>query len=62
MKKYQVEITEISQRLVTVVGDYTEREAIAIAKRQYDDGEVIITPEDLKEVSFDIYKDTTESN
>lgn len=49
--KYNINIRETLERVVEAYADSAE-EALLIAKAQYDNGETVLDPEDLKETEF----------
>ena len=58
MKKYLVEITETSQRQITVSAE-TRDEAEQIVRKKYRDGEIILNEQDYVDTDFHVIKERT---
>lgn len=56
MKKYLVEITETSQRQVTVTAE-TRDEAEQKIRQKYRDGEIVLSEQDYVDTDFHVIKE-----
>jgi len=56
---FSVEVEEILQKVVDIEAKTIE-EAIEIAKQKYRDEEIVLESEDIKETTFEEYKDEVE--
>lgn len=56
MKKFQIKIEEILQNVFEIEAESLD-DAIAIAEDRYNRQEYELTPENLKEINFEEYKD-----
>lgn len=56
MPKYEIEISEVLQRVVTVEAQDIF-EALDKIKQQYENGDIELTPEDLKSVEYEEYEE-----
>lgn len=54
MNKYQIEVEEILQKVIEVEADSIE-EAISIVSNEYNECNIMLDGEDLKEVNFRKY-------
>lgn len=58
MKKYLVEITETSQRQITVTAK-TRDEAEQKVRQKYRDGEIVLSEQDYVDTDFHVIKERT---
>ena len=58
MKKYLVEITETSQRQITVTAK-TRGEAEQKVRQKYRDGEIVLSEQDYVDTDFHVIKERT---
>lgn len=58
MKKYLVEITETSQRQVTLTAE-TRDEAEQKVRQKYRDGEIVLSEQDYVDTDFHVIKERT---
>lgn len=58
MKKYLVEITETSQRQITVTAK-TRDEAEQKVRQNYRDGEIVLSEQDYVDTDFHVIKERT---
>lgn len=56
MAKYEIEISEVLQRVLTVEAQDIF-EALDKIKQQYEDGDIELGPEDLKSVEYEEYEE-----
>ena len=59
MEVYQVKITEVLSRIITVKTD-TMEDALYAAKEMYRKEKVVLDAEDLKDVSYEIVPDNND--
>lgn len=54
MGTFEIEVTEILSRIVEIEAQ-DEDEAVSLVYNQYRDGEIVLTADDFKDVSIDIF-------